>query len=159
MHADKVACESVGRSTLRSYITHVHPSHVDSMRFKVPRPFLRSGFPSRGIELLMRVRIGCLCVHERTSRFGGRRANPTTACPACGAAESLSHFMFECPATSSLRNSMFDGIRALPGCAEKLRTLLSMHDASVRVLRFVSDDLWGGAEEAMFVARLIADLT
>ena len=158
MHADKVVCESLSKSSPNCYITHVHPTHVDSMRFKVPRPFLRSGVPSRGIELLMRVRLGCLCVHMRTSRFGGRKANPNTACPACGAdGETLSHFVLECPATSSLRSAMFDDIRALPGCAEKLRTILSMHDASVKVLRFVSDDLWGGTEMAMCIARLVAD--
>jgi hypothetical protein len=43
--------------------------HKDvKMRFKRPRPFLCAGPPSRGIELLMRVRMGCLCVHERTSQ-------------------------------------------------------------------------------------------
>jgi hypothetical protein len=157
-HADKVVQESTNMSTLHNYITNVHPRHADSMRFKVPRPFLCVGGPSHGVELMMRVRLGCLCVHERTSRFGGRRANHNTACPACHApVESLSHFMFECPATSSFRDHMFDGIRQFPGCAERLRACLAMSNATVRVSRFVSDDLWGGREVAVCVSGLIAE--
>jgi hypothetical protein len=86
LYADVVTNAARQKSTLRSYITHVHASHVDSMCFKAPRPFLCSGCPSRGIELLMRVRLRCLCLHARTSTYRGRRANPATACPACGAA-------------------------------------------------------------------------
>ncbi|KAF6246119.1 hypothetical protein COO60DRAFT_1224774 [Scenedesmus sp. NREL 46B-D3] len=71
-------------------------------------------------------------------------ANSTSGCPCCGAeVESLSHFMFDCPATSAQRDSMFAEIRFLPGCAEKLRSVLSMADSSIKVLRFVSDDIWG----------------
>ena len=73
-----------------------------------------SGAPTRGIELLMRVRMGCLCVHERTSRYGGSRADSNTACPACGqGVESLSHLMFDCPATSAQRDTMFDEMRSV----------------------------------------------
>jgi hypothetical protein len=99
------------------------------MRFKRPRPFLCSVAPTRGIELLMRVRMGCLCVHERTSRYGGSRADSNTACPACGqGVESLSHLMLDCPATSVQRDTMFDEIRSalqdVAGGAEKLRNVL-----------------------------------
>ncbi|KAF6250317.1 hypothetical protein COO60DRAFT_895287 [Scenedesmus sp. NREL 46B-D3] len=106
------------------------------MGFRRPRPYLRSVAIPRGIELLLRVRMGCLCVHERTSQLGGRRANPTSGCPCCGAeVESLSHLMFDCPATSAQRDSMFAEIRSMPGCAEKLRSVLSMADSSIKVLR------------------------
>jgi hypothetical protein len=89
------------------------------------------------------VRLRCLCVHARTSTYRGRRANPTTACPACGAAnETLSHFVLECSATSALRDALFAELRSLPRCAEKLRSLLALPDASDMVLRFVSDDVW-----------------
>jgi hypothetical protein len=116
LHADRIACESLQHSTLSRYVMHVHPTHADAMRFKRPRPFLCAGAPTRGVELLiismMRVRMGCLCVHERTSRYGGSRyggtipvwfrcrADSNTACPACGQnVESLSHLMFDCSAT------------------------------------------------------------
>jgi hypothetical protein len=57
--------------------------------------------------------------------------------------ESLSHLMFECPATSAHGDEMwYDEIRSLPGCAEKMRSLMSLPDASSKVLRFVSDDVW-----------------
>jgi hypothetical protein len=36
-------------------IVHVHPTHADTMHFKRPRPFLCSGAPTRGVELLRRV--------------------------------------------------------------------------------------------------------
>ena len=109
LHADRIMCESLEHSTLLSYITHVHPKHADVMTFKRVRPFLRSGAPTRGVELMMRVRLGCLAVHERTSPYGGRRANGNTACPACGAGvESLSHFLFDCAATSVQRDEMFN---------------------------------------------------
>jgi hypothetical protein len=50
---------------------------------------------------------------------------------------------------------MYDEIRSLPGCAEKLRSLLSSSDASSKVLRFVSADIWGSSERVL-VARCIA---
>jgi hypothetical protein len=55
LHADRIACESLQHSTLSRYITYVHPTHTDTMRFKQPRQFLCSGAPTRGVELLMRV--------------------------------------------------------------------------------------------------------
>ena len=156
LHADRIMCESLEHSTLLSYITHVHPKHADAMTFKRVRPFLRSGSPTRGVELMMRVRLGCLAVHERTSRYGGRRADGNAACPACGAGvESLSHLLFDCAATSVQRDEMFNEIRALSGCAAKLRNLLSITDAEVKVKRFVSDDAWGSAR--LLVSRFIAD--
>jgi hypothetical protein len=104
VYADRVANVAAEKSTLRTYLSHVHTSHVESMCFKAPRPFLCSGCPTRGIELLMRVRLRCLCVHARTSTYRGWRANPTTAWPACGAAnETLSHFVLKCSATSEVR--------------------------------------------------------
>ena len=158
LYADEAASVASKKSTFNSYVTHVHKSHVESMRFKAPRPFLCSGCPSRGIELLMRVRLRCLCVHARTSTYGGRRANPATACPACGSAtETLSHFVLECSATSALREAMYAELRRLPGCAEKLRSLLAMTDSSDMVLHFVSDDIWGGSGVCRLAARLIAD--
>ncbi|KAF6254033.1 hypothetical protein COO60DRAFT_361307 [Scenedesmus sp. NREL 46B-D3] len=127
------------------------------MGFRRPRPYLRSVAIPRGIELLLRVRMGCLCVHERTSQCGGRRANSTSGCPCCGAeVESLSHLMFNCPATSAQRDSMFAEIRSLPGCAEKLRSVLSMADSSIKVLRFVSDDIWGSSGRCRMVSPCIA---
>jgi hypothetical protein len=80
----------------------------------------------------MRVRMGSLCVHERTSQYGGRRADRNTACPCCGAeVESLSHLMFDCSATyaSVQRDSMFVAIMMIKSvsscCAEKLCTVMS----------------------------------
>jgi hypothetical protein len=52
---------------------------------------------------------------------------------------------------------MFAELRSLPRCAEKLRSLLSLTDASDMVLRFVSDDIWGGAKVCRVAARSIAD--
>jgi hypothetical protein len=51
---------------------------------------------------------------------------------------------------------MYDDIRSLPGCAEKLCNPLSCSDASSKVLRFVSDDVWGRSGEGQLVARSIA---
>jgi hypothetical protein len=52
---------------------------------------------------------------------------------------------------------MFAELRSLPRCAEKLRSLLSLTDASDMVLSFVSDDIWGGAKVCRVAARSIAD--
>jgi hypothetical protein len=143
------------------YVTHVHPTYADTMCFKRPRPFLCSGAPTRGVELLMRVRMGSLCVHERTSRYGGSRANTSTACPACGQnVESLSHLMFDCPATSAQRDAMLDEIRSVlrpvVGGAEKLRNVLAMSDASTKLLRFISDDVWGSKGVCQVISRSIS---
>jgi hypothetical protein len=96
----------------------------------------------------MPVRMGSLCVHERTSQYGGRRADRNTACPCCGAeVESLSHLMFDCSAASAQRDSMFYAIKSVSGCcAEKLRTVMSMSYSSIRLLHFVSDNVWGSAD-------------
>jgi hypothetical protein len=55
--------------------------------------------------------------------------------------------MFDCPATSAQRDTMLDDIRSVlrgvRGGAEKLRSVLSLTDASTKLLRFVSDDVWG----------------
>jgi hypothetical protein len=54
--------------------------------------------------------------------------------------------MFDCPATSVQRDAMFDEIRSalqdVAGGAEKLRNVLSLPDASTKLLRFVSDDIY-----------------
>jgi hypothetical protein len=50
---------------------------------------------------------------------------------------------------------MYDEIRSLPSCAEKLCSLMSLSDASSEVLRFVSDDVWGSSERIL-VSRCIA---
>jgi hypothetical protein len=49
--------------------------------------------------------------------------------------------MLNCPATVAHRDEMYDEIRSLPGCAEKLHSLLSSSDASSKVLRFDFDDI------------------
>jgi hypothetical protein len=162
LHANRIACEALQHFTLSRYITHVHPTHVDAMRFKIARPFLCSGAPTRGIELLIRVRMSCLWAHERTRQYGGSRADSNTACPACGqGVESLSHLMFDCPATSVQRDAMFDEIRSVlrdvRGGAERLRNVLSLTDASTKLLRFVSDDVWGSRGVCRVISRSIAE--
>ncbi|KAF6264051.1 hypothetical protein COO60DRAFT_269516 [Scenedesmus sp. NREL 46B-D3] len=75
--------------------------------------------------------LGGVWASTHKSCAGGRRANSTSGCPCCGAeVESLSLLMFDCPATSAQRDSMFAEIRSMPGCAEKLCSVLSMADSS-----------------------------
>jgi hypothetical protein len=67
--------------------------------------------------------------------------SPSALCPACGqGVESLSHLMFDCPATSVQRDTMFDEIRSalqdVAGGAEKLRNVLSLPDASTKLFPF-----------------------
>ncbi|KAF6254881.1 hypothetical protein COO60DRAFT_1538128 [Scenedesmus sp. NREL 46B-D3] len=50
---------------------------------------------------------------------------------------------------------MFAEIRSLPGCAEKLRSVLSMADSSIKVLRFVSDDIWAVLEDVGWCHRVL----
>jgi hypothetical protein len=86
----------------------------------------------------MRVRLCCLRVHARTNTYRSRRASPNTACLACGAPnQALSHLILECSATSASRDAMFAELRRLPRCAEILRNLLALTDASDMVLCFV----------------------
>jgi hypothetical protein len=52
---------------------------------------------------------------------------------------------------------MFDAIKSVSGgCAEKLRTVMSMSDSSIKLLRFVSANVWGSADR-QFVFRHIAE--
>jgi hypothetical protein len=75
------------------------------MTFSDPRPYLCGVHPSFGVELLMRVRLGWLSVHEHTSHFARHNINDDddddddvqgqAPCPACGATvESVAHLMF-----------------------------------------------------------------
>jgi hypothetical protein len=56
---------------------------------------------------------------------------------------------------------MFDEIRSVlqqtvAGGAEKLRNVLSLTDASTKLMRFVSDDVWGSKRVCRLVSRSIA---
>jgi hypothetical protein len=151
-------------SSLQRYLQLVNPGHVQCMTFCVPRPYLCGVYPSFGFELLMRVRLGCLCVHEHTSRYGRRNVDEAdyvigqTPCPACGASvESLAHFMFECPATTVFRNHMFTNVGGLNGGVQKLQQCLGMSCAQEKVARFVSCDFWKAVDDSgMHVPRFIA---
>jgi hypothetical protein len=54
---------------------------------------------------------------------------------------------------------MFDAIKSVSGdCAEKLRAVLSLCDSSIKLLRFVSDNVWGLADRqfvSMHIARYL----
>jgi hypothetical protein len=56
---------------------------------------------------------------------------------------------------------MFDEIRSalqdVAGGAEKLRNVLSLPDASTKLLRFVSDDIWGSRGRCRVNSRSIAE--
>jgi hypothetical protein len=58
---------------------------------------------------------------------------------------------------------MFDEIRSalqyVAGGAEKLRNVLSLPDASTKLLRFVSDDIWGSRGSRGSMTSLIQLLT
>jgi hypothetical protein len=56
---------------------------------------------------------------------------------------------------------MFDDIRSVlrgvRGGAEKLRNVLSLTDASTKLLRFVSDDVWGSRGVCRVISWSIAE--
>jgi hypothetical protein len=56
---------------------------------------------------------------------------------------------------------MFDEIRSVlrdvPGGTEKLRNVLSLTDAATKLLRCVSDDVWGGRGRCRVISRSIAE--
>jgi hypothetical protein len=56
---------------------------------------------------------------------------------------------------------MFDEIRSalqdVAGGAEKLRNVLSLPDVSTKLLRFVSDDIWGSRGRCRVISRSIAE--
>jgi hypothetical protein len=56
---------------------------------------------------------------------------------------------------------MFDEIRSalqdVAGGGEKLRNVLSLPDASTKLLRFVSDDVWGSRGRCRVISRSIAE--
>jgi hypothetical protein len=163
-YADTVLRDASVMSSLQRYLQLVNPEHVQCMEFCAPRPYLRGMYPSFGFELLMRVRLGCLCVHEQTSRYGRRNMDEAdneagqAPCPACGApVESLAHFMFECHATTVFRDQMFANFCDLIGGDQKLQQCLGISCAREKVARFVSCDFWKDVDDAgMHVPRFIA---
>lgn len=163
-YADMVVTDMSQLSTLKRYVDFVNPKHIDNMSFKRPRPYLCVGCPSLGIELMMRVRLGCLCVHERTTRYSrssdaADSENLTSApCPACNApVESLSHFLFDCSKTVEMRSVLFDSLNRIPGGAEKLRQCLLITDGKEKVSRFVSCDYWGDFENVRVAVPAISE--
>ena len=163
-YADMIVNEMASLSTLKRYVDFVHPTHVDQLSFKRPRPYLCVGYPTMGIELMMRVRLGCLCVHERTTRYSrsseAAESDVVTIapCPACGNAnESLCHLVFDCPRYAGLRTELFDSLKSVSGGAAKLRHLLSIVDGKEKVSRLVSCDFWGDFEICRIVTPAIAD--
>jgi hypothetical protein len=69
--------------------------------------------------------------------------------------------MFDCPATSAQRDTMFDEnrsvLRDVRGGAEKLRNVMSLTDASTKLLCFISDDVWGSRGVCRVISRSIAE--
>jgi hypothetical protein len=164
-YADMVSRDASVLSSLERYLQYVNPTHVQCMDFGAPRPYLCGVYPSFGFELLMRVRLGCLCVHEHTSRYGRRNVDESDdmlgqqPCPACRApVESLAHFLFECPATTACRDQMYAQFGELPGGAQRLQQCLGITSVQERVARFVSCDFWAGvdSDEDNDVPRFIA---
>jgi exonuclease III len=147
-YADMVVRDMSGLSTLQRYVDLIHPSHIDRMQFQKARPYLCCGYPTFGVELMMRVRLGCLCVHERVSRFRRNddehqeaEAAAAARCPACNVAvESVGHFLFECPKTADLRSTMLNVLNSC--CSAKLQECLAITDLQRKVCSFVSCVLW-----------------
>jgi hypothetical protein len=120
-----------------------------------------SGAQTRGVELLMRVQMGSLCVHERpvvmeaAEQILAQRVllvvRMSSLCPI---------LMFDCPATSAQRDTMLDEIRSVlrqvAGGAEKLRNVLALSDASTKLLRFISDDVWGSKGVCRVISKSIS---
>ena len=150
-YADMVTRDMPVLSSLQRYVQHVSPNLLQRMSFSAPQPYLCGVHPSFGFELLMRVRLGCLSVHEHTSRFARRHITEDTdeyvesqaPCPACGApVESIAHFMFECPVTASARTHMYDIIKTSVNGESKLQKCLGLSCGKTMVARFVSCDFW-----------------
>jgi len=115
--------------------------------------------------------LGCLSVHEHTSRFARRHITDDTdedvesqaPCPACGApVESIAHFMFECPVTASARTHMYDIIKTSVNSESKLQKCLSLSCGKTMVAKFVSCEFWNDKRAivhnaiAMFFAESLA---
>jgi hypothetical protein len=148
-------------STFGKYVAVVASQQLVLGRcFAGPRPYLSGPrHPSFGIELLMRVRMQCLAVHARTPKYSCSDDGGCVRCPACGSdtdgGETLHHLMFSCPAYSTARRALFEGVSSVPGCAARLRRVWRGSDCLDKVLNFVSDN-WGSVEAAGVVAEHIA---
>ena len=155
-YADMVVRDMSVLSSLQRYVQHVNPRLLQRMSFAAPRPYLCGEYPSFGFELLMRVRLGCLCVHERTSRFAGCHVDDDEVqgqapCPACGASiESIAHLMFECPVTATARSHMYHVIKTSANGESKLQQCLNLSCDKQKVARFVSCDLWNDQNGAVY---------
>jgi hypothetical protein len=153
------------KSTLKRFVDWVRPSLVQSVSVKSCSPYLRRVLPSFGVEVLMRIRLSCLPVHAHTFKFvqsenersrSRARRQVNDVCPVClQHPESLSHFVFDCAGTQRSRSEMYDGIRGVSGCGQKLRECLAIDDDQRRVYRFVSDDVWGSSEALLSVTPYI----
>jgi len=160
-YSDIVLRDMVQLSSLQRYVQFVNPGLLQRITFDAPRPYLCVWQPSLGVELMMRVRLGCLSVHERTARYA-RRVNASDEdlhqlpCPACGApVESIAHLMFDCPVTSVEREAMYDVLKASADDAAKLEECLAISCPQQKVARFVSCNYW--KNEYGGVTKAIAD--
>jgi hypothetical protein len=113
------------------------------------------------MHMLMRVRLGCLSVHEHTSRFARRNhidddVQGQAPCLACGATvESVARLMFECPVTTTAaRAQMYHVIKASVNGESKLQQCLNLSCDKKKVARFVSCDMWN--DKHALVSKAIA---
>ena len=146
---DMVVRDMSAMSSLHRYVHDVNSTLLQCASFSSPSPYLCGVHPSIGVELLMRVRLGCLSVHERTARFARHSDNDDEViegqapCPACGAdVESIAHLMFECSASATARSCMFDIIKSTVDGESRLQQCLSFSCSKKKVARFVSCDFW-----------------
>ena len=118
----RLEAERRDRSVLDACLTRGGPGMV---QLKAPMDYLRGGAAcNRGLELILQARIGSLPLASHTGKFGrSRRDCPDDpahfCCRACaGAAESLDHFLLDCPAYAADREEF---LRQLQGTVEPAR--------------------------------------
>lgn len=154
---DRLRAASVSHSTVERYVQWVHPTVVDRFDLTGPATYLRACVPTKGVELCMRIRLGCLCVHERVAKYA--RRNAPLCCPACQAGnESLEHFVFECPAYAALRAAMFGEIKQLLGSRQSKVDECCNLQGCEKVYSLVSTRFWGkahGCEVSCVVAKFL----
>jgi hypothetical protein len=56
-----------------------------------------------------------------------------------------------------VKHIQYNILHGVRGGAEKLRNVLSFTDASAKLLRFVSDDVWGSNGVCRVISRSIAE--
>jgi len=134
---------AVGRGgACADYVNNLAPATACTK----PASYLCAGACTRGKELIMQLRVGCLQLRGLVGRYASRQGadvSERTCCPVCASGpETPAHFLLECAGGQQLRGSMMAELRQ---CAPDRVAAFERMTLEQQRWCLVSESFWEGA--------------